>query len=272
MIIVLVRCSRTTTLGPGTNARHPYSSRLESISHSTFLSTVSPDQKVSSFFRRKRSWQSSSVQTSSVVCPLYIIQAKSILTPVIVQAAGAALVGRAASSEYSGESDSPLSYAQANNVLIAGLALQVATWVIFLVFLLVAMYRAFTLDCLKAPAHGKMRKMLWVILGTTLLILLRACYRLSESIYGKLLFKRDGHRANRTDKAKVDETDTQVSSPVHRPVKACSQLSNIFPVSLPYWPGQCFPPKHSSSTAQMGHHGDKGSVLMNRKCPKPRVE
>lgn len=112
---------------------------------------------------------------------------ESSLTPVIVQAAGAALVGRAASSEYQGNSDSPLTYAQANNVLIAGLALQVGTWVIFLIFLLVAMYRAFTFESLKSPVYRRMKSMLWVILGTTLLILMRACYRLSESIYGESL-------------------------------------------------------------------------------------
>jgi hypothetical protein len=120
----------------------------------------------------------------------------ALIHAVLVQAAGAALVGISASAEYSNERDSPISYDNANNIMIAGLALQVASWTIFLAFLLVAMYRAFTYpqfrsttarqDALgEAKMWRRMKMMLWVIFASTMLILMRACYRLAETIMGE---------------------------------------------------------------------------------------
>ena len=73
------------------------------------------------------------------------------------------------------------------NVLRAGLALQVFAWVVFLAFLSVAIYRSYSTSRnphLAARRYDPLRWYLLIVLASVLLILWRACFRLAEAITG----------------------------------------------------------------------------------------
>ncbi|WVR05323.1 hypothetical protein IAU60_002337 [Kwoniella sp. DSM 27419] len=106
----------------------------------------------------------------------------------IVQVAGAALIGTSESARVRGE-PSRVSPEQANNILIAGLAVQCFSFTCFLVILSIAITRVARSTYVKSTgievaAHQTLRKFLWVILATALLILLRTTFRLAESAQG----------------------------------------------------------------------------------------
>lgn len=69
--------------------------------------------------------------------------------------------------------------------------MQVASWAIFLVFLSVAIYRAHfpphDARHLRGTEFKPMRLFLYQILAVTLLILLRACYRVAETAMGMFI-------------------------------------------------------------------------------------
>ena len=77
----------------------------------------------------------------------------------------------------------------ASDTLEAIADMQVASWAIFLVFLSVAIYRAHfpprDAQHLRGAEYKPMRLFLYIILAVTLLILLRACYRVAETAMGE---------------------------------------------------------------------------------------
>lgn len=110
----------------------------------------------------------------------------------IVQVAGGTLFGISQSGNSDrgsgGSGGSDIDPELGQNVLRAGLALQVVSWVIFIAFLAVAIVRANR--TVKRPhlaerRYDPLRWYLWVVLVSSLLVLWRACYRLAEAITGK---------------------------------------------------------------------------------------
>ncbi|OCF36469.1 hypothetical protein I317_04724 [Kwoniella heveanensis CBS 569] len=108
----------------------------------------------------------------------------------VIQVVGAALIGSSESAQVRGKPSS-ITPEQANDILLAGLAVQCFSFTCFLLILLVAIYRssrrtagsnsyAFN----SASHHPKLRSFLWVILATGLLILLRTTFRLAETGQG----------------------------------------------------------------------------------------
>ena len=94
------------------------------------------------------------------------------------------MVGYTTSSFFNDE-ETFIQYEQANSILIAGLSLQVFTWVVFILFVLVSTYRAYTLPQFKGNAwYDNMRYMLWTSFFAAVLLLWRACYRLAEVVLG----------------------------------------------------------------------------------------
>lgn len=106
----------------------------------------------------------------------------------IVQVAGGTLFGLSQSGNSDG-SGSDLDPTLGQNVLRAGLALQVASWVIFIAFLAVAIYRAYSPGSkrshLAESRYDPLRWYLLVVLVSCILILWRACFRLAEAITGR---------------------------------------------------------------------------------------
>jgi hypothetical protein len=105
----------------------------------------------------------------------------------IVQIAGGTLFGISQSGDLR-EGGSGINPQLGQNVLRAGLALQVASWVIFIAFLGVAILRAYKTGRnphLAEPRYEPLRWYLWVVLVACVVILWRACYRLAEAITGK---------------------------------------------------------------------------------------
>jgi len=104
----------------------------------------------------------------------------------IVQIAGGTLFGISQSGDPS-EAGSDIDPALGQNVLKAGLALQVASWVIFIAFLGVAIWRANRTTKnphLAERRYDPLRWYLWVVLAASALVLWRACFRLAESVTG----------------------------------------------------------------------------------------
>lgn len=125
--------------------------------------------------------------TSDVVC-------------IFVQLAGGALFGVSAGKE---PGEGGISVDTATNVLMAGLilqvslvivacpsaltALQILAWVIFIAFLLLAVFRAYQYKKyphLKHHTYDPMRWLLLTLTAVTLLIFWRACFRTAESAAG----------------------------------------------------------------------------------------
>lgn len=118
----------------------------------------------------------------------------------IVQVAGGALFGvsqsgnseRAAAAGGGGGGGGPpeprIDPSIGINVLKAGLALQVASWVIFITFLVVAIQRAYSHSTarqhLREKRYDPLRWYLLTVLLACIFILWRACYRLAEAITG----------------------------------------------------------------------------------------
>jgi hypothetical protein len=106
----------------------------------------------------------------------------------IVQIAGGTLFGISQSGDPR-EGGSDINPELGQNVLRAGLALQVASWVIFIAFLGVAIWRANRPSGRNAHMSDRrydpLRWYLWVVLVACILILWRACYRLAEAITGE---------------------------------------------------------------------------------------
>lgn len=105
-------------------------------------------------------------------------------TTVIVQTIGAGLVGSSTSAFFEDE-EVAVSYEQAGNIMLAGLALQIFAWVVFIAFLLVAIVRAHTQQHLQGVRYKPMRWMLWVILFSAIMLIWRACFRCAEAALGK---------------------------------------------------------------------------------------
>lgn len=108
----------------------------------------------------------------------------------IVQVAGGTLFGISQSGNSDGpdSSGSDIDPEVGQNVLRAGLALQVASWVIFIAFLGIAILRANSTakrPNLAERRFDPLRWYLWVVLASCVLILWRACYRLAEAITGE---------------------------------------------------------------------------------------
>ena len=64
---------------------------------------------------------------------------------------------------------------------------QIVAWVIFIAFLLVAVYRSYQYSKyphLSDSSYNAMRYLLWTLTAVTLLIFWRACYRTAESATG----------------------------------------------------------------------------------------
>lgn len=105
----------------------------------------------------------------------------------IVQIAGGTLFGISQSGDPR-EGGPNINPQLGQNVLRAGLALQVASWVIFIGFLGVAIWRAHKTgrnSHLADRRYDPLRWYLWVVLVACVVILWRACYRLAEAITGK---------------------------------------------------------------------------------------
>jgi hypothetical protein len=94
-----------------------------------------------------------------------------------------------------------VSYEQAGNIMLAGLALQVScstsriafarpdgqifAWVVFILFLLIAMVRAYRFPSLQSKRYDPMRWMLWATLFSALMLIWRACFRCAEAATGE---------------------------------------------------------------------------------------
>ncbi|GAA5909692.1 uncharacterized protein JCM6883_004600 [Sporobolomyces salmoneus] len=97
----------------------------------------------------------------------------------LVQVAGASLLGTAESNLYQGK-DVALTPEQANNILLAGLALQTAAFVIFILLLTLCVLRSRNLpSSLQIP-----RKLSLLLFISSFLLLLRTTFRLAESASG----------------------------------------------------------------------------------------
>jgi hypothetical protein len=67
------------------------------------------------------------------------------------------------------------------------LTVQIFAWVVFIVFLLIAMVRAYRFLNLQSSRYDTMRWMLWAILFSALMLTWRACFRCAEATLGKYL-------------------------------------------------------------------------------------
>ncbi|WVQ98861.1 hypothetical protein IAU59_005992 [Kwoniella sp. CBS 9459] len=116
----------------------------------------------------------------------FFVSADAICT--VVQVVGAALIGVSESAKVRGNSSS-VTPEQATDILLAGLVVQCFSFTCFLLILLVAIYRASkssfaTRDTVDPSSDSKLKTFLWVVLATTLLILLRTTFRLAETAQG----------------------------------------------------------------------------------------
>lgn len=99
----------------------------------------------------------------------------------VIQIVGAALIGTAESNNTSPET--------ANNILLAGLAIQVASFAVFLVLLAVCILRVLQKRGSGTWAHSATAaKLLFVLVVTSLLVELRTIFRLIETAQGAVLF------------------------------------------------------------------------------------
>ncbi|WWC60946.1 uncharacterized protein I303_103522 [Kwoniella dejecticola CBS 10117] len=104
----------------------------------------------------------------------------------IIQVVGAALIGTSESAKVRGNPSS-VTPEQANDILLAGLAIQCFSFTIFLSILILAIYRSYSPNylSLSQPTLVKQfRLFLYLILTTSLLILLRTTFRLAETGQG----------------------------------------------------------------------------------------
>ncbi|GAA5987675.1 hypothetical protein JCM10908_007167 [Rhodotorula pacifica] len=98
----------------------------------------------------------------------------------IVQIAGAALIGVAESTTYRDGQSSTITSAQANDILLAGLSLQTASFLAFLSLLAVCIVRS-----RKAQLSSRLpRRFTTVLFVASLLVFLRTTFRLAETAEG----------------------------------------------------------------------------------------
>ncbi|WWC89875.1 uncharacterized protein L201_004803 [Kwoniella dendrophila CBS 6074] len=135
---------------------------------------------------------------------LFFVTADIVTT--IIQIAGAALIGTSESAKVRGK-PSKVTPDQANDILLAGLAIQCFSFTCFLLILLLVIYRSYQSKYIyylsnnnnnnnqqqqdiqeEVPEYQcgikKLRSFLYIILITSLLILLRTTFRLSETGQG----------------------------------------------------------------------------------------
>lgn len=107
------------------------------------------------------------------------------LVTIVMQIAGAALVGVAESDRASGKVP-PLTPTQANDILRAGLAVQVFSITIFLLLLSVLLYKVARRGLINAasPDAWRRRAVLAVLAFSTFFIYLRTVFRLAEAASG----------------------------------------------------------------------------------------
>ncbi|KAK4051727.1 hypothetical protein OIO90_004677 [Microbotryomycetes sp. JL221] len=112
----------------------------------------------------------------------YAIRALSnYVVTTIVQIAGAALVGVAESSNVRGDSDGPsITSQEANRILLAGLAVQVVSFLAFLSILFLVLIKSRKL-LIQRPFSNLFE---WVLSITSFLVFLRTVYRLAETAEG----------------------------------------------------------------------------------------
>lgn len=94
---------------------------------------------------------------------------------------GAALIGVAESSNVRGESGPGVSSEDANRILMAGLAVQVVSFLAFLTILALVLVRA-----RKLTARPFSRRFEIVLSVTSFLVFMRTVYRLAETAEGEL--------------------------------------------------------------------------------------
>lgn len=98
----------------------------------------------------------------------------------IIQVVGAALIGVAEAARYSESRTSSLSSGQANDILLAGLAIQTASFLAFLILLAMCIYRSHTTF---TAAHLP-RQFSTTLFIASLLVFLRTTFRLAETGQG----------------------------------------------------------------------------------------
>ncbi|WVW82924.1 hypothetical protein I302_104938 [Kwoniella bestiolae CBS 10118] len=102
----------------------------------------------------------------------------------IIQVVGAALIGSSESAKVRGNPSS-VTPEQANDILLAGLAIQCFSFTSFLLILLLTIYRSYRSTYIThTTSLSTLRLFLYTILITSLLILLRTTFRLSETAQG----------------------------------------------------------------------------------------
>ncbi|KWU43223.1 hypothetical protein RHOSPDRAFT_19892 [Rhodotorula sp. JG-1b] len=98
----------------------------------------------------------------------------------IIQVVGAALIGVAEAATYSASRTSSLSSSQANDILLAGLAIQTASFLAFLILLALCIFRSHrTFSAAHLP-----RQFSTTLFLASLLVFLRTTFRLAETAQG----------------------------------------------------------------------------------------
>ncbi|ORY89820.1 RTA1 like protein-domain-containing protein [Leucosporidium creatinivorum] len=97
----------------------------------------------------------------------------------IIQITGAALIGVSESSSVRGRSPPKVTTKQANDILLAGLSVQSASFLAFLIILSVVTFRANQTRPATLP-----RKLTFLLIFTSLLVFLRTVFRLAETAQG----------------------------------------------------------------------------------------
>ena len=98
----------------------------------------------------------------------------------VIQIAGAALIGVSESSNVRGRGASKVSTKQANDILLAGLSIQTASFLAFMVILSVVTWRANMTRPTTLP-----RRFTFLLIFTSLLVMLRTVFRLAETAQGE---------------------------------------------------------------------------------------
>ncbi|CAD6913401.1 unnamed protein product, partial [Tilletia laevis] len=106
---------------------------------------------------------------------------------IVAQVVGAAFVG--VSESQSGKGQKPfITPEQSNNIVVGGLAVQSAAFLVFLLLFLIFVYRLQRHNYLSSQTTGPNKLMLLTLAGTALLIYIRTLFRLAESAGGLLSY------------------------------------------------------------------------------------
>lgn len=169
------------------------------------------------------------------------------IATIAVQVAGAALVG-VVQTRIAEKRKPPVTSKTAGNILLAGLAVQTASFTGFLIFLLVAIARSGRIG-LDSRLLGRLRALLFLNLAAALLILLRTVYRLAVECQGTL-----SQRAT---------TDAQATLVLQTPLRLCTPVLSTSLLFL-LWPSSPLCLSRSSSLAPM-------RSLRGRSCTMERT-